>query len=483
MQLRMNSLKFTNNIKYVFVISLFFSSLNTYSQEIIPDEKDDVAEVLDSITPSLDRPFKVDGVAAVVGDYVILDSDIEKEFIQLRASGASMEGVDKCQLFGSLLERKLYVHHAIQDSIEVSDAEIRGRLDQQINAFVAEIGSMEKLLAFYKKEDEKSLRDEMFQINKNGQLAFKMQQRVVEELEVTPEEVRQFFNKIPEDERPIFGTELKVAQIVIIPEVSEVEEQKVIDQLNTFRSDVLDNGSSFTTKAVLYSDDTGSKKDGGKYTLNKKRPQFVKEFRDVAFSLQEGDISEPFKTIFGYHIILLEKIRGQEYDVRHILLRPEITEASIVKAKETIETLKSDIEVGKVSFSEAAKRYSNQKETSSDGGLLRNPRTQDYSFELTKMDPELYTQIEKLKNDEVSAVFQDSDRENRVMFKILTVADRIDEHKAEFGVDYLKIKGLALEEKQLEAIRKWQDEKIMDTFIKLNGESKNCEFTSNWLKK
>lgn len=483
MQLRMNSLKFTNNLKYVFVISLFFTSLNTYSQEIIQDEKDEVAEVEDSIKPSLDQPFKVDGVAAVVGDFVILDSDIEKEFIQLKASGASMEGVNRCQLFGSLLERKLYAHHAIQDSIEVSDAEIRGRLDQQINAFVAEIGSMEKLLAFYKKEDEKSLRDEMFQINKNGQLAFKMQQRIVEELEVTPEEVRQFFNKIPEDERPIFGTELKVAQIVIIPEVSEIEEQKVIDQLNTFRSDVLDNGSSFTTKAVLYSDDTGSKKDGGKYTLNKKRPQFVKEFRDVAFSLQEGEISEPFKTIFGFHIILLEKIRGQEYDVRHILLRPEITEASILKAKETIETLKSDIEAGKVSFSEAAKRYSNQKETSSDGGLLRNPRTQDYSFELTKMDPELYTQIEKLKNDEVSAVFQDSDRENRVMFKILTVADRIDEHTAEFGIDYLKIKELALEEKQLEAIRKWQDEKIMDTFIKLNGDSKNCEFTSNWLKK
>lgn len=483
MQLKMNSLKFINNAKYIVLMSLLFAGLNTYAQEIIADENDEASVIVDSIKPSLENPYKIDGVAAVVGDYVVLESDVDKEFKQLQASGASMEGVTKCQLFGSLLERKLYAHHAIQDSIEVSDAEIRARTDQQINAFVQEIGSMEKLLAFYKKEDEKTLRDEIFEINRNGQLAFKMQQKIVEEIEVTPEEVRQFFNKIPKDELPIFGTELKVAQIVVIPEVSKEEEQKVIDQLNSYRRDVLDNGSSFTTKAVLYSDDSGSKKDGGKYTINKKRPQFVKEFRDVAFSLQEGEISEPFKTIFGYHIILLEKIRGQEYDVRHILLRPDITQEAISNAKEKIEKVKREVENGEISFSDAAKKYSDQKETKFDGGLLRNPRTQDYSFELTKMDPELYTQIEKLKNDEVSAVFQDSDRENRIMFKILSVAGRIDEHKAEFGTDYLKIKALALEEKQLEAIRKWQNDKIKDTFVKINGDSRDCDFTSNWLKK
>ena len=344
MQLKMNSLKFINNAKYIVLTSLLFAGLNTYAQEIIADENDEATVKIDSIKPTLDNPYKIDGVAAVVGDYIILDSDVDKEFRQLQASGASMEGVTKCKLFGNLLERKLYAHHAIQDSIEVPDAEIRSRTDQQISAFVQEIGSMEKLLAFYKKEDEKTLRDEIFEINKNGQLAFRMQQKIVDEIEVTPEEVRQFFNKIPKDELPLFGTELKVAQIVVIPEVSEEEQQKVIGQLNTYRRDVLDNGASFTTKAVLYSDDTGSKKDGGKYTINKKRPQFVKEFRDVAFSLQEGEISEPFKTIFGYHIILLEKIRGQEYDVRHILLRPDITQESVVKAKEEIESVKMKIE-------------------------------------------------------------------------------------------------------------------------------------------
>ena len=179
---------------------------------------------------------------------------------------------------------------------------------------------MEELLDFYNKDSEQSLRDEMFELNKNAKLASDMQRKIVSDIEVTPEEVREYFNSIPKDERPNFGTELKVAQIVVIPEISEEERQRVIDQLKEFKADVIENGASFTTKAVFYSDDIASRKDGGKYTLNKKRPQMVKEFRDVAFSLQEGEISDPFETDFGYHIVLLEKIRGQEYDVRHILI-------------------------------------------------------------------------------------------------------------------------------------------------------------------
>jgi peptidyl-prolyl cis-trans isomerase SurA len=483
MQLRISSLKFINKQGFTAMMALAGVLTAGNAQEVINDEKEAAVQQIDSVKPTMAEPIKVDGVAAVVGDYVVLDSDIDKEFKQLQASGASMEGIDKCQLFGSLLEKKLYAHHAVQDSIEVSDVEIRGRIDQQLNSFLEQIGSMEKLLAYYKKDDEKSLRDEMFEINKGNQLAFKMQQKIVEELEVTPEEVRQFYNDIPKEERPIFGTELKVAQIVVIPEISDKEEQKVIDRLAEFRSDVLDNGASFTTKAVLYSDDTGSKREGGKYTINKKRPQFVKEFRDIAFSLQEGEISDPFKTEFGFHIILLEKIRGQEYDVRHILLRPEITNDAIAAAKKKIETARTKILSEEMTFADAARMYSDEKETKFDGGLFRNPSTQDYSFELTKMDPELYAQIEKLKNNEVSAVFDDADRTNRVKFKILTVADRLDEHEADFAKDYLKIKELALEEKQLDAIREWQEKKILDTYIKLNGANRDCSFTSNWLKK
>ena len=313
-------------------------------------------------------------------------------------------------------------------------------------------------------------------------MASMMQQTIVEEIEVTPDEVRQFFNKIAEDERPQFGTEMRVAQIVVIPETTKVEVDKVINRLNEFRADVVDNGASFTTKAVLYTEDPGSKRTGGKYTLNRKRPVMAKEFREVAFSLQEGEVSKPFKTDFGYHIIQLEKIRGQEYDVRHILLIPKVTSSAIKEAKEKLEKVRQSIVDGEITFADAAREASDEKETKFDGGQLRNPETQDYNFELTKMDPELYSQIQNLKDNEVSPVLKDEDRINPVKFKILTVTARVDEHEATFAQDYLKIKALALQEKQLNAIEKWQAEKIMDTYIKINGELRSCDFNSNWFK-
>jgi peptidyl-prolyl cis-trans isomerase SurA len=455
--------------------------LSVLSQEIIEDETPKQQKVDTVLTAGA---IKLDGVAAVVGDYVILDSDVDRTMLQLKAQGASLEGVTRCQLFGKLLEDKLYAHHAIQDSIEVSDAEIRSNVDYQIQQFLAQSGkSMDELLAFYNKSDEKSFRDEMYEINKSNKLASEMQQKIISEVEVTPEEVRQFYNNIPEDERPVFGTELKVSQIVIEPQVSEEEKQRVIDQLNQFKADVIENGASFRSKVVLYTDDKESVKTGGLYTLNRKQPRMVKEFREVAFSLQEGEISDPFETEFGYHVVYLEKVRGQEYDVRHILLIPRVSEEAVNEAREKLVKIRQRIVDGDITFAEAARESSDEKETRSEGGFLINPATQDYNFELTKMDPELYAQIQDLKDDEVSLIQTDRGRSGNVKFKILMVSDRIDEHVADYSRDYLKIKELALNEKQINAIDAWQNESIMDTYIKINGEYKDCEFSSNWLKK
>jgi peptidyl-prolyl cis-trans isomerase SurA len=202
----------------------------------------------------------------------------------------------------------------------------------------------------------------------------------------------------------------------------------------------------------------------------------------VAFSLQEGEISEPFESDFGYHIILLEKVRGQEYDVRHILLRPELTQDAIKKAEDEIKEVRAKIVDSTLTFAEAAREFSDEKETKYEGGQLTNPTTQDFNFELTKMEPELYTQIQDLKDGEISPVLQDEDRVNRIKFKILTVTDRIDDHEADFARDYLKIKDLALQDKQIKAIAKWQRETIIETYIKINGEYRDCDFQSNWLK-
>jgi peptidyl-prolyl cis-trans isomerase SurA len=307
---------------------------------------------------------------------------------------------------------------------------------------------MEKLIEFYGKNSEQELRDEMQQLEKNNKMIQLMQEEITGEIEVTPEEVRQFFNNELKEDLPMFGTELRLAQIVVIPQPSEEDEQKVIDRLKSFKADIIDNGSSFTTKAVLYSEDTGSRSRGGAYTLHRKRPQMVKEFRDVAFSLEEGSISEPFKTDYGYHIVYLEKIRGQEYDVRHILLKPQISSEAIKQAKEKLENAKKRIESGEISFADAAIEVSDENETKFDGGRFVNPETNDYTFPLTKIDTDLYVQVQNLKNDEISGVIEESDLVNPVKFKIITVTDRIEEHEADFAKDYLKIKQLALYDKQ-----------------------------------
>nr|WP_317235861.1 peptidylprolyl isomerase [Aestuariivivens insulae] len=476
-------MRFINNLRLLAVVGVAIFTVNiTFAQEVIEDEKKEEAKPVAQIDTA--NATKVDGVAAVVGDYIILESDIPKNRIQLEAGGYNTKDITDCELMGKLLEDKLYAHHAIQDSIQVSDAEIRRQVDYQIEQFLQQVnGSMERLLEFYKKDDEKSFRDEMFEINKANTLAARMQAKVIEEVEVTPEEVRTFFNNIPKDKRPTFGTTLKVARIVAKPKVSEEEKQKVIDRLKEFKADVEENGASFRSKVILYGEDPGLKQSGYKYTLNRKQPRMVKEFRQVAFSLQEGEISEPFETDFGFHIIQLLKIRGQEYDVSHVLLRPKVSNEAVQEAKERLEKVRERIVNGDISFADAAREASDEEETRAEGGLLINPETQDYNFELTKMDPGLYAQIQNLEDGEVSLVLTDQERTGDIKFIILTVSDRVDEHEADYAQDFLKIKRLAEDEKKLKAIEKWQAEKIMDTYIKIGGAYRDCEFSSNWLKK
>jgi len=480
-------LKFTINLKHILTLSLTLLLINSIAaQEMIEYEKVEpvaVAEVQSDSSEAF-KPRKVDGIAAVVGDFIVLESNVLKERQQLIAQGADLEGVTDCQLFGNMLEAKLYAHHAIQDSIMVSDAEVRSEVDYYMDNFLQSVnGSMERLLKLYKKEDEKSLRDEVFETLKNNKLSAKMQEKIVAEIEITPEEVRQFFNKIPKEQRPRFGTELKVAEIVVEPKISAAEKQVIIDRLKEFKRDVVENGASFRTKAVLYSDDKESGRAGGSVgTMNRDKPRMVKEFRDVAFTMREGEISDPFETDFGFHILYVEKIRGKEYDVSHILLIPKASDEALKEAKARIDKVRESIVAGNLTFAEAAKESSDRKETKGDGGQMINPRTQDYKFELTKIEPELYSQIQNLKDGEVSLVLTETERTGKMKFKILMVTDRINDHEADYATDYLKIKELALQEKQISVIEKWQEEKIMDTYIKIGEAYKDCDFSGNWLK-
>jgi len=489
MQLKIKILKFikiNNIILLLFLLSQFIS----YTQEIVTVDSTGVVKNNDSLIENLVsrkdtvetfKRFKAEGISAVIGEYVILDSDIDKSYLELQSQGISIEDVTRCQLLGKLMEDKLYAHHAKLDSILVPDSEINQLIDQQINYMVDELGSEEKVVKYYRKNSMEDLKQQLFEVNKTIKLAGSMQQNIVEEVEITPEEVREFFYSIPEDERPIFGAEVEVAQIVIEPEITEEAKQNVIDRLNEMRIDIVENGSSFSTKAVLYSKD-GSRKRGGLIEGIKRNSPYAKEFKDQAFSLLEGEVSEPFETEFGFHILFVEKIRGQEIDVRHIILFPEVSQKTIDEARTKIDTIRKRILDKEISFAEAAREFSTEKETRNNGGQLVNPVSFDTRFDLTKMDPTLSAQVYNLLEGEVSKVFIDKNFAGRSYFKILTLTNRYEEHPADYVRDYEKIQSLALKEKQLRAIEKWQNKKIIETYVNVNEDYYECEFASDWLK-
>lgn len=486
MHLKTINLKFTTKLLLLTFLFIGLSKVNgqnpTKDSTLVITDKDNLSQtvkVKDSVKPFSRR--KADGIAAVIGDYLILDSDITKMREDAEQQGISANEITNCQLAGRLMENKLYAHQAQQDTtLVVSDAEITGMTDQQVSRMVGQIGSMEKLLDFYRKEDEQALRDELFKINKERRLSNVMQEKIIDKVEITPEEIRAFFDKIPEDERPKFGDEVEIAQIVIEPEVPKEEEDKVVNELRKIRKDIVEDGASFATKAVLYSEDNTSTK-GGQMTITRKDP-LDKDFKQIAFSLREGEVSKPFKSQFGYHIIQLDKIRGQKLDIRHIILIPKVTDETVKAAKEKIEGIRKEIVNEEISFDEAARKYSDEKETRGDGGQLINPKSGDTRFELTDIDPIIYDKVNSLKEGEVSLVLMDQNRTGQKFFKIITLNKRYVEHIADYAKDYTKIKELALREKQFEAIEKWQNEKISETYIKISGEYKSCEFNSNWLK-
>jgi len=435
-----------------------------------------------SLVATAQKKQKVDGVAAVVGDFIVLDSDIDLMYIEMQSQGIDTKNITRCELLGKQLEDKLYAHQAIQDSIVVTDEEVNNFMNDQINSMVEQIGSKEKLYEYYKKKDEQDFKTYFFDIIKMNKLTSQMQRKIIDGVSVTPEEVKQFFNSIPKDEIPTIGAEVEIAQIIVKPVITKEDKQAVVDKLKAIRKDILDGTSSFTSKAVIYSEDPGSSSNGGYYKINKKT-QFVKEFKDVAFRLNEGEISEPFETEFGYHIIQVDKIMGQDIELRHIVISPKVSSKAVAEAKEKIESIRTKIVNGEITFEDAARSSSDDKDTKNNGGLLLNPRTSEPKFEVSKLDPALYNQINTLNEGQMTNVFVDQERQGAKFFKILKVVKKTAEHKADFSTDYIKIKELALSDKQFKAIAKWTEENIEKNYIKINGEYKDCVFTNNWLKK
>jgi peptidyl-prolyl cis-trans isomerase SurA len=460
MPLRKNNLKILNKITSTLFVALFFVALQVQAQEKV----------------------KIDGVATVVGKNIVLDSEIDafkQEMIQ--QSDGKIEVTD-CEMLEQIMNRKLLAHHAVIDSIEVSEGEINQQVQRKTDYFTQQLGSQEKMLELYGFETVKDLRDELYRVEKEGLLIQKMQQQLTADVKITPEETKRYYNSLKEENNlPEIGAEIDLSQIVLKAKPSEEEIERVIARLNEIKKEV-EEGANFKMKAILYSDDPGVTQNSGFYTIDR-NSQFVKEFKEAAFSIDEGEVSEPFKSDFGYHILIVEKVKGKERDVRHILMQTKTDDASLDVMRDSLAKIREDILTMKISFEDAVLKYSEDKDTRLNKGKLMNPVSGDTHFDLTRMDPDLYSKVSNLKEGDISEVFYDQTREGEKMFKILKLETKTESHTADISKDYVKIQNLALQKKKAETIDKWAKDKIKDTYIKINDSYLDCGFDNNWAKK
>jgi len=463
MRLKTNILKNINMIKKGFVITFLLLSIGMFSQERV----------------------KIDGVVVVVGKNIVLSSDIEKFKQEIERQSEGKIKISDCEMLEEIMIQKLLSHHAVIDSIVVEDNEIEQQVDRTIGNFAQQLGSIEKVIEFYGFNDEEDLRKELSEIQREQFLIQREREGIVADVDVTPDEVRTYYNNLKdEDLLPEFGAEIELSQIVIYAEPTDEEIKRVKDKLLKMKADI-EGGANMNMKAILNSDDpaVASKGPGagGFYTITRESG-FVKEFKEIAFSLDEGEVSEPFKTDFGYHIIKVEKIKGQQIDLRHILIQPNINTEKLNEAKKVLEKVKADIIAGTITFEDAVIEFSEEKTTKTNKGIIINPGSGDASFELTRMDPTLYQRVANLKAGEMTDPYFDETREGEKMFKIMLLKAKSESHTADFITDYVKIQQLAKQKKQEEEIEDWAEDKIEDTYIKISEQYKDCTFNKNWKK-
>ena len=463
---KINNLRYTKkvlkNIIILLAITLFFNK--NYAQ--------------------FDQTNKVDGVEVVVGSNIVLLSDIIKfkEELERNPNYQRNEKISQCSILEDLMLRKLIAHHAVVDSVQTSEIQINESIKRQFDYFKQQLGgSEEKVLEFYGFDDKQSLEDALFKIEKEKQLVAKKKAEIVNSVNITPEEVRAYYRSLAKDEKlPEFGDEVSFAQIVIKVKPKEKSIQEVINKLNEIRKDLI-AGGNFEIKALIYSKDPAVIDNKGAYTINKDSP-FVREFKEVAFGLDEGEISEPFKTQFGYHIVKLEKIIGKNLSVKHILMTPEISDEEIKTTKEKISSIRDSIIIGTLDFKKAVARYSEDPVTRENIGVVINESDNTSSFELTRMDPKLYAKINPISEGGFTDPFIDETREGEKMLKFFKINKKTVAHKADLDHDYLKIYNLALARKKEETLDKWYQEHIKKTYIKINKHHLKCDFKYNWSK-
>ena len=420
----------------------------------------------------------IDNIKAIIGDEIVLMSEIETQYLQYISQGDINSNNLKCDAIEELLLQKLLINQAKIDSIYVSEDEVDSEIEKRMYYFESQLGSIEKVEEYFGK-NKINIKKELRKVIKDQFLAQRIQSDIYSDIKVTPAEVREFFNKQRSYDIPKVPTKSEIIQIIIKPKISDKEEEKVREKLNSFRERVY-NGEDFKVLATLYSDDLESAKKGGDLGYVN-RGELVHEFERAAFKLKEGEISEVVKSEYGFHIIQLIKRRGEQINARHILLRTKVSSSSMFEAKNKIDTIKNKIDDGKISFEDAVSMYSND-ENKKNGGLLLDPNTMTSFLIENDLPSKLKYTVQRLSVNDVSSPVLIDMPDGKQAYCILKLNKRIKEHTANLIDDFSIIKEIALNEKKQDKLLNWIENKIEKTYIQINDEIKNCSFKNKWTK-
>ena len=421
----------------------------------------------------------VDGLVAVVGGNVILKSDIENQYMQIRSQG-NITGTApklKCQIFENLLLQKLLLHQAQVDSINVTDAQVELEMDRRMRYFISQAGTPERLEEHFGKS-LLEIKNELREVIHETMLTEQEQQKITKDVSITPAEVKTYYRKLSKDSIPLINSEIEIGMILKQPEIGDVEKQAVKEKLKGFK-DRFAKGDDFSTLAVLYSEDPGSSKQGGELGMFK-RGEMRPEFEAAAFKLKPGEVSDIVETEDGFHLIQMIERRGEYINVRHILLQPKVSPVNLSKAKVSLDSVASLIEKKKMTFDQAVVMYSDDPGKNS-GGLMINQVSGNSKFESSQVDAKIFFVIDKLKPGEVSVPVMTTDR-GKQDYRIYYLKSRSNPHKANLDEDYARIQELALEKKKTAMVDNWIANKMKSTYISIMSDYRNCTFERKWIK-
>ncbi|MFN4121886.1 MAG: peptidylprolyl isomerase [Flavobacteriales bacterium] len=425
------------------------------------------------------QPTLIDKVVAVVGDKPILFSDIENQYLQV--VGKDKEDLDfKCELLEELLFQKLLFAQAEKDSVEVNDQQVDAELNKKIRYFVSQIGSVERLEAQLGKSLIE-LKDEFRDRIKEQLIVQTMQQKIAGDVNVSPAEVKAYYERIPKDSLPLIPSEVQVAHILKKPPINDKEKQRVREELQRIRKDII-NGRSFASMAVIYSEDPGSATKGGELGFVN-RGELMPEFEAAAFNLQGKEISDIVETVYGFHIIQLIERRGETINCRHILLTPKASSADLEKARVTLDSLYNEIEKGTITFEDAVLKFSDDAETKYNRGLLVNPMSGSTWFEIAQLDQQLFFVIDKMKAGDVSIPALVRVGEKKEAYRLIKLVNRTDPHRANLKDDYSRIQMAAEAEKRDKILGDWIKRKKKNYFIKIDPMFNFCNLEEEWSNK